>query len=130
MSPGNYIAFFRFVHGDNLRFGQKVWCDILVQGVPPTEAPKQAEPKEERSSLLNDSMMQSQIIPNENKTDFKFELVDQPVVQQQPIDLALDQRVDLSQSHFEEKSSLEDDVEEVKKPEEPVLEEKLQEPLK
>lgn len=28
--PGNYIAFFRFVHGDNNRFGQKVWCDIMV----------------------------------------------------------------------------------------------------
>lgn len=30
--PGNFIAFFRFVHGDNNRFGQKVWCDILVAG--------------------------------------------------------------------------------------------------
>jgi len=29
--PGKYCAFFRFVHGDNLRFGQKVWCDILVE---------------------------------------------------------------------------------------------------
>jgi hypothetical protein len=29
--PGKYCAFFRFVHGDNYRFGQKVWCDILVQ---------------------------------------------------------------------------------------------------
>jgi negative regulator of sigma E activity len=28
---GKYCAFFRFVHGDNLRFGQKVWCDILVE---------------------------------------------------------------------------------------------------
>lgn len=28
---GKYCAFFRFVHGDNHRFGQKVWCDILVQ---------------------------------------------------------------------------------------------------
>jgi len=27
---GKYCAFFRFVHGDNSRFGQKVWCDILV----------------------------------------------------------------------------------------------------
>lgn len=27
---GKYCAFFRFVHGDNHRFGQKVWCDILV----------------------------------------------------------------------------------------------------
>jgi len=29
--PGKYCAFFRFVHGDNQRFGQKVWCDILVE---------------------------------------------------------------------------------------------------
>jgi len=28
---GKYCAFFRFVYGDNKRFGQKVWCDILVQ---------------------------------------------------------------------------------------------------
>lgn len=33
-APGNYIAFFRFVCGDNNRFGQKVWCDILVQNKP------------------------------------------------------------------------------------------------
>lgn len=32
--PGKYTAFFRFVHGDNQRFGQKVWCDILVEEVP------------------------------------------------------------------------------------------------
>lgn len=31
---GNYISFFRFVHGDNNRFGQKVWCDILVKADP------------------------------------------------------------------------------------------------
>jgi hypothetical protein len=29
--PGQYCAFFRFVYGNNKRFGQKVWCDILVQ---------------------------------------------------------------------------------------------------
>ncbi len=28
--PGKYCAFFRFAYGDNHRFGQKVWCDILV----------------------------------------------------------------------------------------------------
>jgi len=32
--PGKYCAFFRFVYGDNLRFGQKVWCDILVEEKP------------------------------------------------------------------------------------------------
>ena len=31
MAPGNYNAFFRFMTGENNRFGQKVWCDILVQ---------------------------------------------------------------------------------------------------
>jgi hypothetical protein len=31
---GKYCAFFRFVHGDNQRFGQKVWCDILVEDAP------------------------------------------------------------------------------------------------
>jgi len=29
--PGKYCAFFRFVCGENKRFGQKVWCDILVE---------------------------------------------------------------------------------------------------
>jgi len=29
--PGKYCAFFRFVHNDKDRFGQKVWCDILVE---------------------------------------------------------------------------------------------------
>lgn len=29
--PGKYCAFFRFMHGDNKRFGQKVWCDIMVK---------------------------------------------------------------------------------------------------
>jgi len=32
--PGKYCAFFRFVHGDNHRFGQKVWCDVLVEESP------------------------------------------------------------------------------------------------
>lgn len=36
MAPGNYNAFFRFMAGENNRFGQKVWCDILVQ----MEAPR------------------------------------------------------------------------------------------
>jgi hypothetical protein len=29
--PGKYCAFFRFAYADNQRFGQKVWCDILVE---------------------------------------------------------------------------------------------------
>jgi Ig-like domain from next to BRCA1 gene len=27
---GKYCAFYRFAHGKNERFGQKVWCDIMV----------------------------------------------------------------------------------------------------
>lgn len=60
--PGNYIAFFRFVHGDNNRFGQKVWCDILVQPNPIAQPMKFIEVKEERSSLLNESMQMEQPI--------------------------------------------------------------------
>lgn len=67
---GKYCAFFRFVHGDNHRFGQKVWCDILVQpeekeviraSVPVNSVAKSPynnslqKSQEERSSLLNDS---------------------------------------------------------------------------
>ena len=29
--PGKYCAFFRFMYGDQQRFGQKVWADILVE---------------------------------------------------------------------------------------------------
>ena len=84
---GNYIAFFRFVHGDNQRFGQKVWCDIMVQILVPAD-----EPKEERSSLLNDSVE----LPM--NADLKLELV---VPDPKPA-------LDLYQSHFEEKPSHED----------------------
>jgi len=42
MLPGKYCAFFRFMHGDNQRFGQKVWCDIMVEEI-----------QAEVSSLLN-----------------------------------------------------------------------------
>lgn len=61
--PGKYCAFFRFVFGDNHRFGQKVWCDILVQeeekiqprSAAPNSNVSSASHKEEKSSLLNDS---------------------------------------------------------------------------
>jgi hypothetical protein len=46
--PGKYCAFFRFVHGDNQRFGQKVWCDILVQ-----QAAEKVVVNERESSLLD-----------------------------------------------------------------------------
>lgn len=70
-APGNYIAFFRFVHGDSNRFGQKVWCDILVQANPFAKpqvvemmaaGPKLEHVVEERSSLLDDSMQLEQEI--------------------------------------------------------------------
>lgn len=65
--PGKYCAFFRFVHGDNHRFGQKVWCDILVKEeenkmmITPSVVQEMSNvssenhSKEERSSLLNES---------------------------------------------------------------------------
>jgi len=82
---GKYCAFFRFVHGDNLRFGQKVWCDILVE-VPAVQEMKQSmmqeEPKlfeakieepviEEASSLLNDS--------EQRVSSLLDEVIEQPV---------------------------------------------------
>lgn len=97
--PGNYIAFFRFVHGDNLRFGQKVWCDILVQAAP--QVPKQAEPHEERSSLLNESLEAD--VPA--AIDFKFEMVSAPEQKQPaPFEVVSPQKPaeNLALSHFEE----------------------------
>ena len=50
-APGNYISFFRFVHGDNNRFGQKVWCDILVKAAPvqsPLVFPAEIKPVESK----------------------------------------------------------------------------------
>lgn len=75
--PGKYCAFFRFVHGDNHRFGQKVWCDILVQDnsvemIKPSFQVDQksnasgsgSHAQEERSSLLNESDQQQMIQQN------------------------------------------------------------------
>jgi hypothetical protein len=67
--PGKYCAFFRFAYGDNHRFGQKVWCDILVEEdkqamIQPRSsvlspvsnvASGDHSQEEEKSSLLNDS---------------------------------------------------------------------------
>jgi hypothetical protein len=57
-APGNYISFFRFVYGDNNRFGQKVWCDILVK--PSVFSPKIAseEKKYEKSSIVDENNKQ------------------------------------------------------------------------
>lgn len=65
---GKYCAFFRFVHGDNQRFGQKVWCDILVE-----EVLIQQIPAAEMSSLIDLS---------EQKGSSILEFFEQPVVPQ------------------------------------------------
>lgn len=71
MLPGKYCSFFRLVYGDNQRFGQKVWCDILVEKddnliigsrMVPQNVSVVSEPKEEKSSLLSDH--ESQEIPH------------------------------------------------------------------
>jgi len=75
---GKYCAFFRFVHGDNQRFGQKVWCDILVEDAPVEVIEiiqKQEEPvveieamqqQEEVSSLLEENeQRESSLLSNE-----------------------------------------------------------------
>ena len=65
--PGKYCSFFRLVYGDNQRFGQKVWCDILVEKdesemigsrMVPQNLSSISEPKEEKSSLLSDQESQ------------------------------------------------------------------------
>jgi hypothetical protein len=38
--PGKYCAFFRFVHGNSERFGQKTWADILVEDTHVVEIAK------------------------------------------------------------------------------------------
>lgn len=145
--PGNYIAFFRFVHGDNNRFGQKVWCDILVQPSPATSfilqtaSFKQNEPAEERSSLLSESLVEEAQPQPIHQIDFKFEMVNaeenpsifttanpfsaakqSPVATQDIFSMIADNKPsnDLAMSQFEEKEVIE---EEEKQPEIVVLEE-------
>jgi hypothetical protein len=98
--PGSYIAFFRFVHGDNQRFGQKVWCDVLVQQGAPVIM-KESEPKEERSSLLNESMQHEEPIP---QVEFNFEIVPKEQVAAQEVSsLQLEEpAADLAKSQIEE----------------------------
>ncbi len=71
---GKYCAFFRFVHGDNQRFGQKVWCDILVEDEVVVEAIAMPEPvadmmmeeEQEVSSLLEESeQRESSLLSND-----------------------------------------------------------------
>jgi len=49
--PGKYCSFFRFVHGNNQRFGQKVWCDVMVD-------PSLIQEKPKGSSLLMESVFE------------------------------------------------------------------------
>ena len=86
IDSGKYCAFFRFVYGDNHRFGQKVWCDILVQDdemiqmIKPSIAPTSVKSnssvqksQEERSSLLNDSEPSSAQKMNDDINPLQFE---------------------------------------------------------
>lgn len=114
-APGNYISFFRFVHGDNNRFGQKVWCDILVKAMP-VESP-QVFPAEPIFSL-EQSQIEEPIVQKEVELEFidvaPENKQEEPVVNE------------LAVSQFEDRdsSSL---LEEVK---EEVKEEELQAPIK
>jgi len=48
---GKYCAYFRMAFGDNIRFGHKVWCNILVK--KPAEAkPAEVKPVEVQASEL------------------------------------------------------------------------------
>lgn len=98
--PGNNIAFFRFVHGDNNRFGQKVWCDIMVLSVEPefikkekspVTAAEHVAPPKEQSSLLNEEYVFE--APPVNVRDI-FERISSE---------AGKPSLELSQAHYEEK---------------------------
>lgn len=63
--PGKYCAFFRFVYGDNLRFGQKVWADILVEDssdevfksfANPMNQSQDLKQSQDRSSLVKEDL--------------------------------------------------------------------------
>jgi len=65
--PGKYCAFFRFIYGDNQRFGQKVWCDILVEEKPAQDLKasenivKEAEPIENFDESASEQRVSSLI---------------------------------------------------------------------
>jgi next-to-BRCA1 protein 1 len=44
-TPGRYTAYFRMCTGTNIRFGHKVWCDILVV------EPQPANPLEQKQAV-------------------------------------------------------------------------------
>jgi len=68
--PGRYCAYFRFQHGENQRFGQKVWADILVdpEMQEQYEHLKESEyERQENSPLLNMSEQRvSSLLSEEN----------------------------------------------------------------
>jgi hypothetical protein len=79
--PGKYCAFFRFVHGDNQRFGQKVWCDILVEEEPQVFeqiANEMLQSQENASPLLNMSEQRvSSLLSEENSQEIlQFENIE------------------------------------------------------
>lgn len=71
---GNYISFFRFVHGDNNRFGQKVWCDILVKAAPVQQSPMVFPPEMSKveSIPLNKSVEQIQEPAAQQQIELEF----------------------------------------------------------
>jgi Ig-like domain from next to BRCA1 gene len=119
-APGNYISFFRFVYGDNNRFGQKVWCDILVKPAAASPKPVSEEKKPEQSIKVDEIQVSSPV---------KLEVIKPEPLELQFIDVAkaeepeveqIKPALELSQSHFEEREI--SSLEEVKQ-EEPVIEE-------
>jgi len=58
---GKYCSFFRFVHGNNDRFGQKVWCDILVKE-PEVEQPIFAQAQVENIIVEEEPLNKSEVI--------------------------------------------------------------------
>lgn len=118
-APGNYISFFRFVHGDNNRFGQKVWCDILVKAAPaqlPQVFPAEIKPVESKPDLEDQSAFAEVPVVPQQQIDLEF------------IDVAPENKLEepakeLAVSHFEDRegsSLLEEVKEEVKEEEVPV----------
>lgn len=72
-APGNYISFFRFVYGDNNRFGQKVWCDILVTPAPAESLNVASEEKHyEKSSLEVSSIIKEEAEKEAEPLELQF----------------------------------------------------------
>lgn len=99
--PGKYCAFFRFVHGDNQRFGQKVWCDVLVEEVEDEKVKVSIENvhqqlqqmQEEVSSLLDQSeQRQSSLLANSEKVLAEEEIIAENIVEEQKVEEEVQQQ--------------------------------------